>query len=61
MAGVGHDQLLVGLARLHGRGELEALPVHAMAAGPGLARPRPPVIEDPVPGYADQQLNLETA
>jgi hypothetical protein len=60
-AGIGHEQLLVRAALMRRRGELEALAVHAVAAGPGLARAQPPVIEDPVAGDGDQQLDLQAA
>jgi hypothetical protein len=48
-------------ARVHGRGEFEALAVHAVAAGPGFAGAGSPVIEEPVPGDADEHLDLKTA
>jgi hypothetical protein len=61
MPGIGHDQLLIGRALVHRRGELETLPVHAVAAGPGLTRSGTSLIEDSVPGDADQQLDIQTA
>src|SRR5580693_26314 len=61
MVGVGHDQQLVRRTQVPAGGELEALAVHAVAAGAGFARPGPPVVEDPLAGDAHQQLDLEAA